>query len=182
MRLTLTVKRLLLKAKTLGFVKELSRSGRLANYDWMVPVLVAMACCRMGMGKKICNMMLDTMENMEHRFQTAHGILVATYWTSKLYKVFGTGQGSGGFPSFWLAVYDVMFKCIDKDLKGVTFVNPAWLITSARVEDAFVDNMSIKVDNKSGCLVEVLKKNRRYMRSIYTPQEENLRCTSVSGH
>ena len=130
----------------------------MANYDWMIPALVSMACCCLGMGKNVCNMMLDAMENMEHRFQTAHGILVTTYWTIKLYKVFGTGQGSEGSSSFWLAVSGVMFKCIDKDLKGVTFVNPAWSITSARVEDAFVENTLMMINDKSGRLVEVLKK------------------------
>ena len=163
--------------KTNGAVAEFDA---MANYGWMIPTIVAMACRRLGMGKNVCNMMLDAMENMEHRVQTSHGILVAMYQTSKLYKVFGTGQGSGGSPSFWLAVYDVIFKCIDKDLKEVTFVNPDWSITSARVEDAFVDNTLMTVNDKSGRAVEVLKKNCRYMRSNYTPREENLRCTSVS--
>ena len=102
-------------------------------------------------------------------------------YISTLYKVFGTGQGSGGFPSFWLAVYDVMFKCIDKDLKGVTFVNPAWLITSARVEDAFVDNTLITVDDKSGRPVEVLKKTSQIHEKYLYATGRNLRCTSVSG-
>ena len=38
----------------------------MANYDRMIPALVALACRRLGMNIKACSMMLDAMENMQH--------------------------------------------------------------------------------------------------------------------
>ena len=53
--------------------------------------------------------------------------------------MFGTGQGSGGSPAFWLAISDVMFQCIDRELDGAAFSNPSKDQLSQRMEDAFVE-------------------------------------------
>ena len=104
----------------------------IANYDRMIPVLVAMACRRLGLGKAAGNMLLDTLKNTKHRISTGFGDSEETHSSTKDHKVFGTGQGSGGSPHFWLAVSEVMFKCIDRDMKGIELTNPDGTLTSDR--------------------------------------------------
>ena len=128
----------------------------MANYDQMIPALVALACRRLGMNIKACSMMLDVMENMTHWIRTAHGDSAQTYCTGELFKVFGTGQGSGGSPAFWLAISDVMFQCINREVDGDAFSNPSKDRLSQRVEDAFVYDTSMTVDDRASDPVTAL--------------------------
>ena len=75
-----------------------------------------------------------------------------------------------------------MFRCIDKDLSGVTFVSPTQSITSVCVEDAFVDDTLMTVDDKNGNPFDTLRKNSQaHERYLYMLQGDNLHYINVSG-
>lgn len=127
-----------------------------ANYNRMIPALVALACRRLGMKGNTTDMFLDAMENISHKVRTAFGESEETYQTDNAFKVFGTGQGSGGSPAFWLAISNVMLGCIDRDYSGIRLTNPQQTVIVDRNEDVFVDNASMAVDNREGCVVASL--------------------------
>ena len=89
--------------------------------------------------------------------------------SNELHTVFGTGQGSGGSPRFWLAVADVMFQCLEEDLAGFKLQNPEGTILHKRNEDAFVDDTSLLVDESQGNVVDTLQASsqihERYLHS-----------------
>ena len=89
--------------------------------------------------------------------------------SNELHKVFGTGQGSGGSLTFWLAVADVMFQCLKEDLVCFKIQNPTGTIVHKRNEDAFVDDTSLLVDERQGNMVDTLqassKIHERYLHA-----------------
>ena len=44
--------------------------------------------------------------------------------------IFGTGQGSGVLPHFWLVVSDIILESIDDELKGLELKDPTKTIKS----------------------------------------------------
>ena len=139
-----------------------------ANYDRMIPALVALSCQRLGLGDTAARMLVDSLEGIKHRIRTGFGDSQETYRSDQLYTVFGTGQGSGGSPTFWNAVADVMFHCIDNDLDGIKLSNPDQTIVNERNEDAFVDDTSLIIDDVKGEVVDILTHNSQvYERYLY---------------
>ena len=153
------------KVLTYGILRLLKKTAAtaefdaVANYDRMIPELVALACQRLGLGDAAEKMLLETLDGAKHRIRTGFGDSKETYSSDETSTVFGTGQGSGGSPNFWHAVSDVMFECIDKELKGLLLTNPSETITSERNEDAFVDYTAMVADEREGDVVETLTHN-----------------------
>ena len=52
-----------------------------------------------------------------------------------------------------------MFRCIDRELDGVAFEIPSKDQQSQRVEDAFVDDTSMTVDDRARDPVQALREN-----------------------
>ena len=61
---------------------------------------------------------------MKNVVRTAHGESTGYYTSDHAKHIFGTGQGSGGSPVFWLAVLDVILTVLGKELDGVEISNP----------------------------------------------------------
>ena len=85
----------------------------------MILSLVVLTCSRLGLGEAPRKMLLNTLEQTVHRIRTVHMDLTRTYQAYILTILFGTGQGSGGSPHFWIAVLEVILSCIDKELEGL---------------------------------------------------------------
>ena len=91
-------------------------------YDRIIPALVMVACRRLGLGEKAGKMMFNSLNGARHNLRTAHRIS-DDYGPEDNLPHFGTGQGSGGSPTFWLSIADVLFQCIDEDRKELILTN-----------------------------------------------------------
>ena len=67
-----------------------------------------------------------------------------TEYASTLGKyLFGTGQGSGGSPAFWLLTSETILNTMEKLTTGYVVRNPTGTTTLSRIEDMYVDDASI---------------------------------------
>ena len=130
-----------------------------ANYDCMILTLAVLTYSCLGLGKTPRKMLLDALEGMIHRVCTDHGHSEGTYQEDLLRRLFGTGQGSGGLPYFWISASNVVLACLDKKLEGFKAINPTGNIISVRNEDVFVDDSGLVVDDSGGDVVDKLRQN-----------------------
>ena len=114
----------------------------------MIPVLVVLACS--------CRMLLDALEITIHRVRMEHVDSQKQYMADLFKKLFGTEQGSGGSPHFWLYISKVILTCIDMELFGFTCSNPNRLVICSRNEDTFVDDSGLAINGDNGDVFENL--------------------------
>ena len=62
------------------------------------------------------------------------------------FPLFGTGQGSGGSPTFWAVIADVLFNTMDSFGYGLELQDPAGRLFNWRTEDEYVDDTLLGVD------------------------------------
>lgn len=129
-------------------------------YDRMVPELVAVTCRRLGMPATPCWMLIDCLNNMEHCVRTQLGQSTTEYKSEFGKFLFGTGQGSGGSPAFWLSTSETILNAMDRHTSGITLTNPAGSIQQSRTEDKFIDDASLMTNgNDPEEVVSQLQKN-----------------------
>ena len=90
-----------------------------ASYDWMIPVLVILACWRLGLGETVSNTILYMLENTKHPIRTEYSYSMDDYKTDIFGHIFGTGQGSRGSPIFRLTICDVIPIVLDEQVEGL---------------------------------------------------------------
>ena len=73
-----------------------------------------------------------------------------------LHQLFGTDQGSGGSPHFWIAMLEVIISCIDSELEGFTCANPMVTVVKWQNKYTFVDNSGLAVGDQGGDVVATL--------------------------
>ena len=139
-----------------------------ANYDRILPALVVIACQRLGLGEKVADLLYDSLINLKHQVRTNYG-LSHEYGPTTDQPLFGTGQGSGGSPTFWVTIADALFNAIDSYGPGLILRSPNGNKTSARNEDGFVDDTALGVDVRDDDLLKRLTTNaQRHERMLYS--------------
>ena len=138
-----------------------------ANYDRIMPALAMIACQRLGLAKKPAELLYNILIDLKHKVRTAYG-LSAEYGSTPDRALFGTGQGSGGLPTFWAVIADVLFNCMDSKGLELIFTNPGGSRVSARNEDGYVDNTSLGVDGRDSKVTErITAAAQRHERTLY---------------
>lgn len=83
---------------------------------------------------------------MTYFIKTMHGISNASYQSSKLYRLFGTGQGSGGSPSIWLSIVVILLQTLSVMAHmAMSFADPWGDIMHERNADSYVDDTSTSI-------------------------------------
>ena len=118
-----------------------------ANYDHILPVLVVIACRRLGLGQRIGDLLFDSLSNPRHRVWTMYGIS-KEYGSTLEHTFFGTGQGSSGPHTFWAVILEALFNSINAQRHGLQLSNLDGSISNGRNEDSYVDDTSIEVDGR----------------------------------
>ena len=117
-------------------------------YDRIVVALATIAALRLGMPRAACRMQVAALALMQYFVKTMHGISEAYYRSSRSYRLFGTGQGSGGSPSIWLSIVVVLLSALTAMAPAaMTFVDPWYDILSERNADSYVDDTSTGVND-----------------------------------
>ena len=84
------------------------------------------------------------------------------------HPLFGSGQGSGGSPTSWAVISDILFNGMDSKGAELICSNPGEDITSARNEDGYVDDTALGVDGRDNKVTERLTSAaQRHERTMY---------------
>ena len=127
-----------------------------ANYDRILPAIAVVACQRLGLAKKVGDLFFDSLNKLKHKVRTLYG-LSTEYGPSTNFPLFGSGQGSGGSPSFWAVIADVLFNTMDGYGSELRLRDPAGTLSSERNEDGYVDDTSLGVDGRDRNVVGRLR-------------------------
>ena len=95
-----------------------SKFDAAANYDRILPAIAVIACQRLGLAPKVADLLFNSLNKLQHKVKTLYG-LFTEYGTGKDYPLFGSGQGSGGSPTFWAVIADVLFNTMDSHGAGM---------------------------------------------------------------
>ena len=107
-----------------------------------------------------CWMLVDCLNDMQHCVRTQLGQSDAEYASSLGEYLFGTGQGNGGSPAFWLSTLETILNTMEKLTTGYIVRNPTGTTTSSRLEDMYVDDASIITNSSQrGETTELLAAN-----------------------
>ena len=117
-------------------------------YDRMVPEVGVIACRRLGMPPAPGWMLIDCLNEMQHCVQTQLGTSTEEYRSTLEEHLFGTGQGSGGSPAFWLATSETILNTMDDNTAGYSVTGPDGRITSSPNEDKFIDDASLMTNRR----------------------------------
>ena len=94
--------------------------------------------------------------------------LSTEYGPTDNYPLFDSGQGSGGSPTFWAAIADVLFNTMDDFGPGLVLQDPIGKQISQRSEDGFVDDTSLGVDGRDQNVIGRLTESaQRHERVLY---------------
>ena len=139
-------------------------------YDRMVPELVAITCRRLGMPLAPCHMLIDVLNNMEHCVRTQLGQTTKEYRSELGKRLFGTGQGSGGSPAFWLTTSETILNAMTRNTDGYNVSNPNGNIVHKRIEDKFIDDASLMTngDNSRQAVEKLATNSQKHERYLFS--------------
>ena len=138
-----------------------------ANYDRILPAIAVIACQRLGLAVKAGDLLYSSLEKLTHRVRTLYGLSTA-YGTTADCPLFGSGQGSGGSPTFWAVIADALFNTIDDYGHGLSLQDPRATVRCNRNEDGYVDDTSLGVDGRDNNPHErIITAAQRHERVLY---------------
>ena len=148
-------------------------------YDRIVNSVTALAMRSQGISLPAMTAMFSTLQRMEHRVRTAHGISLQYYnggrWALPPH---GVGQGNGTGPAIWAVVSTAIVESTRRHTEGTTLVSLISKAVTKFIGFSFVDNSDLTVADttrqwSSGQLTATLQK-------AVTTWEEALRVTGGS--
>ena len=106
--------------------KSLSRfdNDAASCYDRIIPNVGALASRSFGVHDSVATVSAYTLQDAKYRLKTQLGISNESYTHSRLYPIYGTGQGSGNSPIIWLFIGSVLFDCHNSVANGAIFESP----------------------------------------------------------
>ena len=115
-----------------------------ACYDRILVHLGLMAARRCGMPENAVVLHGETLQNMQYKVKTIHGVSDAAYHGTLAEPLFGTGQGSGASPAVWLTLVVILMNTLERIItERIYFASPDTSYKHSRILDAFVDDTSI---------------------------------------
>ena len=93
-------------------------------YDRIPCFLANLASRKYEMNKKICIVQGKTLEEAKYHLKTKLGISDNFIQHSQAYPIYGTGQGSGNSPTYWLFISSTLFDMYDRMATGSNMQTP----------------------------------------------------------
>ena len=94
--------------------------------------------------KKTAELLYNSLVDLKHQVKIIYGLSVK-YGPTKEHPLFGSGQGSGGSPTFWEVIADILFNCMNSKGAELVLTSPSRDTISERNEDGYVDNTTLGV-------------------------------------
>jgi hypothetical protein len=110
-----------------------------ACYDRIIMNLVSAIFERMGVPQGPIRLQKQTLLRVVHHLKTGFGEATTSYTSNAINRIYGVGQVSKVGPVTWAAVSSLLFEAQDILGIGITFQNPARMISHQRNSDGFVD-------------------------------------------
>jgi hypothetical protein len=106
-------------------------------YDHIVVALATSMALHLGMCHRAACMQAMGLASMVYFIKMMHGISDASYWSSWLYQLFGTGQGSGGSLLISLSIVVVLLQTLSSMAPiAMSFADPWGNIVDVRNADS----------------------------------------------
>lgn len=95
-----------------------------ACYDRILPILLSLCYCKMGLPAEDSIWLTRALANMEYHMVTNHGISIQTSKTDNSGPIYGIGQGATDAPAGWLLLSTILSKIYDRYASGCKLSNP----------------------------------------------------------
>ena len=110
-------------------------------YDRIPCFLANLASRKYGMNKKICIVQGKTLKEAKYHLKTKLGISDDFIQHSQAYPIYGTGQGSGNSPTYWLLISSTLFDMYDRMATGSKYATPDRTVSLVLRAIGFVDDV-----------------------------------------
>ena len=94
----------------------------------------------------VCIVQGKTLEESRYHLKTKFGVSDKFIQHSKAYPLFGTGQGSGNSPAYWLFVSSTLFDMYNSKARGSMYQSPDKTISVQVKAIEFVDDVRTSVN------------------------------------
>ncbi|KAI2493764.1 hypothetical protein MHU86_20769 [Fragilaria crotonensis] len=119
-------------------------------YDRIIVGLGILAARKCGMPHHAIRMHADSLEFMKYTMKTVHRTSNDNYHGTVFSTLFGSGQGSGASPVFWLSLVVILLQTLDRLIPDrVKLSVPSGGIVHTRLSDAFVDDTPLSFTSSS---------------------------------
>ena len=135
---------------------EISRLNRKASLHFdndatsccdRIPCFLAnLASRKYGMNRKICLVQGKTMEEAKYFLKTKYGVSEEFIQHSNAHPIFGTGQGSGDSPTYWLFISSTLFDLYDTTAQGAHYQSKDRSVEVKVKAIEFVDDVRTSVN------------------------------------
>ena len=105
-----------------------------------------LASRKYGMHRKVCIVQGKTLEEAKYFLKTKFGISEDFIQHSEAHPIFGTGQGSGNSPTYWLFISSTLFDMYDERAHGSTYESPDKRVQVKVKAIGFVDDVRTSVN------------------------------------
>ena len=166
-------------------------------YDRIPCFLANLASRKYGMDKKVCIVQARTLEQAKYFLRTKLGISQEYAEHTRECPWFGTGQGSGNSPFYWLLIsstlYDLYCDKTAGTAGGATYVSPDKSLEATIFLLGFVDDVNNRTNLKptvdgvglEATLVQLLEqasKDSQLWHDILTAANQELELTKCKYH
>ena len=110
-------------------------------YDRIPCFLANLASRKYGMHRKVCIVQGRTLEEAKYFLKTKLGVSDDFIQHCEAHPIFGTGQGSGNSPTYWLFISSTLFDLFDTRAKGSLFETPDKSLSVEIKAIGFVDDV-----------------------------------------
>ena len=111
-------------------------------YDRIPCFLANVASQKYGLNAKVCTVQGKTLRHAKYYLKTMFGLSDEHVSHTQEAPWFGTGQGSGNSPMYWLVISSTLFDIFQqKCTGGATYQSPDKTMTMQLFQSAFVDDV-----------------------------------------
>ena len=157
-------------------------------YDRIPCFLANLASRKYGMHRKICFVQGCTLEEAKYHLKTKLGVSDDFIEHSQAYPIYGTGQGSGNSPTYWLFISSTLFDLYDNQAQGSTCASHDNKIQLILNIIGFLDdvrnttNMFYHNTSTLSTLAETAQTNAQLWHNLLTTINQALKLSKCGYH
>ena len=163
-------------------------------YDRIPCFLANLASRKYGMDKRVCIVQARTLEQAKYYLKTKFGISDEYAQHTQLCPWFGTGQGSGNSPFYWLLISSTLYDVYcSKTTGGATYTSPDTTLTVKIHLLGFVDDVnnrtnlnptvdSQELNNLLDALIDQATTDSQLWHDILTGANQELELNKCKYH
>jgi len=158
-------------------------------YDRIPCFLANVASRKYGLDAKVCMVQGRTLKEAKYYLKTKLGISEHCIVHSRELPWFGTGQGSGNSPTYWLLIVTTLSDIYDSKAKGATYVSPTTALEITIKLLSFVDDTNNRTNDFTAteppsreALINFATHDSQLWHDILTSTNQTLELSKCSYH